>query len=296
MKRLFLSAITVFLVTTIFNSCSKSNMETSSLPNDNFALSDTAKVIMPDLGIEALAQNNARNECGEKYNTFYGPTIHMGNGHARSWINISHDNKALAIGYEITNNALKGLPEDPTAFAASTFVLPLHKKARALTPFDHLVINWNVHGHEPAHVFDIPHFDFHFYKISEAEQMAIPPYPLAPAMFDKNPPEGYMAPSYFHIPQGVPQMGAHWADLLAPELNKGVFTHTFIYGSYDGKVTFEEPMITLAILQSGNTIHKDFRQPIYFSPVNKYYPTRYNIWKDDDNHRHYVSLDMMIWR
>lgn len=296
MKRLILCSVVIVIIMTMFNSCSKIDSKSSSLQKDNFALSDNAKIIMPDLGISGLVQNNARDNSADKYNTFYGPTVQMGNGHARSWVNISHDDKALAIGYEITNDALAGLPEDPTAFAASTFILPLHQKAKPLTPFDHLVINWNVHGHEPQHVFDIPHFDFHFYRIPLADQLAIPPYPLAPALFDNNPPTGYMPALYLHTPGGVPQMGAHWIDLLSPEFNGGTFAYTFIYGSFNGKVTFEEPMITLAILQSGNTIHKDFRQPVYFSPVNKYYPTRYNIWKDNDNNRHYVSLDMMIWR
>lgn len=293
MKKSLLSLVVIPLMITIFISCSKVD-RTPAFPQDDLSLNSSA-IRMPDDGanVNAVSSNSS---SADKYNTFYGPAVQMGNGHARSWVNISHDDKALAIGLELTDGALQGLPEDPQAFDASMFVFPLHQKAKELTPFDHLVINWNVHGHEPPGVYDLPHFDFHFYKISLADQLAIPPYPLAPAKFDLDPPAGYLPPLYLHIPGGVPQMGAHWIDLLSPEFHGQAFTHTFIYGSYDGKVTFAEPMATLATLQSGNTIHKDFRQPQNFSPTNKYYPTRYNIWKDDSNNRHYVSLDEMVWR
>jgi len=237
----------------------------------------------------------------DAYNTFYGPVVQMGNGHARSWINVSHDNKALALGVEITDEALQNLPDIPEEerdfiSGPADFLLPLHQKAKELTPYDHICINWNAHGHEPAGLYDIPHFDFHFYRMTLGEQMTIPPYNLAPTLFDNDPPAGYMPDLYFHAPGGVPEMGAHWIDLLTPELYGQPFTYTFIYGSYNGHVTFNEPMITMATIQGGNTIHKDIRQPLHFSPTNKYYPTQYSIWKDDSNNKHYISLDEMVLR
>jgi hypothetical protein len=230
------------------------------------------------------------------YNTFYGPVVQMGNGRARSWINVSHNNEALAIGVEMTHGALENLPGDPDDFEEASFLLPLHLKAKQLTAYDHIFINWNVHGHEPPGIYDVPHFDFHFYKMTLAEQMAIPPYNVAPLLFDTDPPAGYMPGLYFHGPGGVPQMGAHWVDLLTPELYGQPFTHTLIYGTYNGKVTFHEPMVTLATISGGATIHKEIRQPLYFSPTNKYYPTRYSIWQDNSTNNHYLSLDEMVWR
>ena len=292
--------LTAVTVLTFFISCNKSEIKSTLAQQKDGPFSINELVYMPGYadqftGTTSSPASSLSNKS-DKYNSFYGPAIQMGNGHSRSWVNISHDGKVLGIGVEMTDEALHGLPTDPTAFAASTFILPLHQKAKELTAFDHVTINWNVHGHEPQHVYDRPHFDFHFYKISVADQLAIPIYPVAPAKFDANPPAGFMPPLYLHTPGGVPQMGAHWVNLLAPELNGGIFNHTFIYGSYDGKVTFEEPMITLATLESGNTIHQDIRQPDHYAPVNKYYPTRYNIWENSNNNRHYVSLDEMVWR
>ena len=280
--------ITVALMVT-FVSCKKTDLKSTAPSIESFAATDNANIVVPDV-------SNISQRKSETSNTFYGPQVQMGNGHVRTWVNISHDGKPTAIGVEMTDGALSNLPQDPNDLAAATWALTLHQKAKAVTPFDHVVIDWNVHGHPPVGVYDVPHFDFHFYKISVAAQMAIPPYEVDPSGFDAPIPAGYLPPMYVRIPGGVPQMGAHWFDPTSPEWHGGGFTSTFIYGTYNGHVIFDEPMITLATLQSGNTIQKDIPQPQYFDPSGTYYPTAYSIWKDPATGRHYVSLNNMVWR
>jgi hypothetical protein len=277
---------------TTFISCKKADIKSSTPQIESFAADDNATIVVPAAAGVADRQRGASEKC----NTFYGPQVKMGNGHVRTWVNITHGGKPMAIGVEMTDGALANLPQDPTDFAAATFALTLHQKAKAVTPFDHAVIDWNVHGHEPPGIYDQPHFDFHFYKISTATQMAIPPYGVDPSGFDMLLPAGYMPPIYVRIPGGVPQMGAHWFDPSSPEWQGQLFTNTFIYGTYGGHVIFEEPMITLATLQSGNTIQKDIPQPQYYDPTHTYYPTAYSIWQNPANGRHYVSLNNMMWR
>ncbi|MEO8962129.1 MAG: DUF5602 domain-containing protein [Ginsengibacter sp.] len=286
-----LSIVMIALMVT-FISCKKTDLKSLTPQVESFADNDNATIVVPD----ASGVADRKIHVPDKYNTFYGPQVKMGNGHVRTWVNIRHDGKPMALGVEMTDGALTNLPPDPTDFAAATFALRLHHKAKDVTPFDHSVINWNVHGHEPTHVYDVPHFDFHFYKISLAAQMAIPPYEVDPTGFDVPLPAGYMPPIYVRIPGGVPQMGAHWGDVTSPEFNGGSFTSTFIYGSYNGHVTFDEPMITLALLQSGNTVQKDIAQPLHYDPTHTYYPTQYSIWQNRSNGRHYVSLNNMVWR
>jgi hypothetical protein len=45
-------------------------------------------------------------------------------------------------------------------------------------------------------------------------------------------------------------MGSHFVDITSPEFNGGIFTQTFIFGSYESNVIFYEPMITLDYLLS----------------------------------------------
>ena len=220
-----------------------------------------------------------------KENTYHGSTVQMGAGHARSFITITHHGVPTEIGMEMTAGAITGIPGD---FAV--FVLPLHQKALDATPFEHLTIDWNAHGHPPAAIFTVPHFDFHFYTISNAQRLAIPPYPQAMAAFDSLPPAGYMPAAYFPDPGGVPQMGKHWSDRsVAP----GTFTHTMIYGSYNGRVNFVEPMITLDVFQKRVPFSVAYAQPTRFAE-HTYYPTKYNFYIKDG--KYYVSLSGFVWR
>ena len=268
----------------IFSACQRNN-------NESFKdeLTTQKKIVIPD-----NENSIARNSEEDQYNTFYGPVVQMGEGHARSWVNITHDDKALAIGIEMTEGALQQHDESDDGHGPE-FVFTLHQKAKGLTPFDHLGINWNPGGHPPPGIYTVPHFDFHFYKMPLADRLAIPSYATSPGGFNNIPPAGYIPP-FYRPGEPIEKMGKHWGDLLAPEFQGQPFTHTLIYGSYKGKVIFLEPMITLATLQSGATVHKEIRQPQLFDPINTYYPGRYNIWKNDDNNRHYIALDQMLWR
>ncbi|HET9745507.1 MAG TPA: hypothetical protein VFP97_07340 [Chitinophagaceae bacterium] len=271
----------------LLSACHKNNHE--SFKDE---LTTQEKIVIP-----AEENSIARNSQKDQYNTCYGPTVQFGNGHVRSWVNIAHDNTPLGIGIEFTDGVLDQQHihgNDETH--GHEVLLVLHQKAKALLPFDHLTMGFMAAGHPPPGIYSIPHFDFHFYKMSLADRLAIPTYSQAMTAFNNNPPGGYLPPAYVKGPAGEAQMGAHWMDVLSPEFNGRAFTHTFIYGSYDGKVNFLEPMASLAFLMGGTAAHQAIRQPQFFDPTNTYYPTRYNIWKNQDNNRHYIALDQMVLR
>lgn len=75
-------------------------------------------------------------------------------------------------------------------------------------------------------------------------------------------------------------MGKHWVDSTSPELNGQPFTQTFIYGTYNGKVTFYEPMITLDFLKDNDSFVRSIPQPEKFRKTG-YYPTELRIRKHD---------------
>jgi hypothetical protein len=213
----------------------------------------------------------------------------------RTFATLTHEGVPVMVGVEITDSALYNLPTDPNAVDKETYRLTLHQKARAATIFDHIVAEWNPNGHPPAGIYTVPHFDFHFYRISLAEQNAIPPYEVDPTGFNDLPPAGYIpSPPYFEIPGGVPEMGAHWADATSPEFNGLPFTYTLLYGSYGGKVTFYEPMVTRAFFLSGQNADKAIPQPTLFSPTNAYYQTHYKIWQEGN--KHYIALTDFVLR
>lgn len=215
------------------------------------------------------------------------PGLTMGNGKAQSFFKLDNNGNPLEIGIEMTAGALTGLSQ------GASWVLPLEQKALELTPFNHIYINWNHHGHPPIDLFGAPHFDFHFFTISVGEQMAIPSYSAATSeKFDLLPPAGFIPASYNAESGGVATMGKHWLDDNAPM----PFSHTMIYGSYNGEVNFVEPMITLTVLQGGATINTPYAQPQNFAKAGKWYPTKYNIYKNVQTNKHYVSLSDFVKR
>lgn len=67
------------------------------------------------------------------------------------------------------------------------------------------------------------------------------------------------------------------------------FTRTFLYGSWDGELTFAEPMVTKAFMET----KPDFRAPIatpakYAAPGH--YPTEYRVYWNAVTQEYRVAL------
>ncbi|MBC8005702.1 MAG: DUF5602 domain-containing protein [Verrucomicrobia bacterium] len=200
--------------------------------------------------------------------TFFGPSVAVGNGDARAWVSVDKNGDPKAVGINFSEETLEGLPD-----SLKQFVLPLPAdKGKGF--YTHALIDWNPEGHEPPGTYDKPHFDFHFYIITNEERMAIGPNDTV--KFANAPDSMYVPSAYLHTPGGVPQMGAHWVDLMAPEFTGGVFSKTFVWGSYDGEFIFWEPMITLDYLRTKPNDLISLRQPQAYQQ-DGWYPTKYKI-------------------
>jgi hypothetical protein len=189
------------------------------------------------------------------------------------------------------------------------------------TPYKFVQFDWNPVGHEPAGVYDLPHFDFHFYTVPVAVRNSIvptdPQYAQKAASF---PAQDLRAPFYIDAatPAGappaavtVPEMGLHWLDVRSPELQGMAgkpqdfkpFTKTFIYGSWNGEFIFDEPMITKAYLLSKKT-ETDAAKRDEIIPVSTptkwakpgYYPSAYRITYDASAKEYRVALTQLAAR
>lgn len=266
MKLQFISRLLLCIIAISFFSCQK---DISSTKDDLKSSSDLSKASQ-----------------SQKYNTFYGHKVHLGDGKVRTFVTISHTGIPTDIGIEMTAGALQGLGDEMIQLS-----FPFHKKAGEVTPFDHVLLDWNPHGHEPF-FYELPHFDFHFYMTSEAERKAIS---AASPLMEQLPPLPFWPQGYVPTEGGVPQMGKHWVNPASPEISGGqLFTHTFIYGSYAGKFLFVEPMITRTFLLSNQPVSMSYGQPSQFMVHNTYTPTKYNIYKKDG--KYYITLSDFVWR
>lgn len=228
----------------------------------------------------------------------YGTPVKLGDGRARTYVVLAAKahQAPLEIGIALDARALDGLPTGPGEFSY-LLALPTHAPA----PYQFAELDWNPQGHPPVGIYTVPHFDFHFYTISRDEWNSI--VPTDPVVYAERandlPTGGYVPPGYF-VPGppalvAVPNMGVHWLNALAPELHGQPFTETFIYGSWNGRYTFYEPMITRAFLLS----HPDVTTPIpvpQLYPLAGWYPTSYRVTYDAQAKEYRVALTGLVAR
>ncbi len=222
-----------------------------------------------------------------KERLFKGAVAAFQHGKAWTWYEVDDNDNPVRIAIALDSTAMATLdrnaPGSPGHHHENDITVQLPAKALAGTPFQHIFLGWNPVGHEPEAIYGKPHFDFHFYMTSDDERKAIPAYdPATAVLFDKAPPTGYMPPTYINPGGGVPQMGAHWIDATTSELNGQPFTQTFLYGCYDGKVTFVEPMITEAFILANPSFQRSIPQPAKFQKTG-WYPTKMRIEKKEGN-------------
>lgn len=234
----------------------------------------------------ACSESTPPDESG----TFFGPNVAMASGTVRSYITLDHDGTPIELGLAISENAMNGLPAGSTEY-----VLALPSEASA-TAYKHAVINWQPTGHPPAMVYTVPHFDAHFYLISQAERDAIVlgDAQLAAKMI-RQPGAEFVPPGYL---PGMPstQMGMHWNDPAAPERNGQPFTHTFIYGSYDGAFIFYEPMVTKAFLETKPVgVVTPIKLATQFA-THGYQATSYKVAYDPDAKEYHIALTALVLR
>ena len=210
------------------------------------------------------------------------PATKIGNGTAHTFVQTDASGNPSAIALVLSAHALDGLPRGD-----KEYVVPMPPGSK--TGFDHVTIDWNAHGHAPPHVYDVPHFDFHFYTVSVPQQMAVV-FPKG----EKDPAgrvtDRALVPAGYTIPPdtAVPMMGVHAIDPSGPEF-AGKFTSTFLYGYYKNKLIFVEPMITRKFLLSHPNATYVIPTPAKYSTPG-YYPTKYSVRYDPAQSAYVIEL------
>jgi hypothetical protein len=230
--------------------------------------------------------------------TFSGPSQELGNGTVKTYVTLDDGGQPTEVGLRLTPTALEGLPESGT-----TLMIDFPDQA-ADTAFDHVMLNWNPLGHEPAGLFGRPHFDFHFDMADMATMEAITPDdPDYAAKAERLPGAKYVPQDYAVAPgapvaaQAVPNMGVHLIDASDTSLvpDQYDFTQIIINGVWDGRYTFIEPMITRDWLLTEPDLEQPLKQPEAYQETG-YYPTTYAVRVDQQADEYVVSLGGLTMR
>jgi hypothetical protein len=202
---------------------------------------------------------------------WYGAASALGDGTVRTYTQ-RRQGVPLAIGAVFPSSMLTNLPADysdghhcfdvdgngsvdPMMECAGGYERPLNVPVQPDVPVKWALVNWNSHGHGAMGVYTYPHFDFHFYVQSKAERDAIRVGPCGIvvncddyATGAKPLPSKYFPAGYSDIGAVEVAMGNHLVDQSGPEWQGQPFMRTFVYGAYNARISFLEPMISLAFL------------------------------------------------
>ncbi|MGW5446793.1 hypothetical protein [Streptomyces asiaticus] len=116
-------------------------------------------------------------------------------------------------------------------------------------PFSWLMFNWQKNGHGPTHVFDKPHFDMHFFiqDFAARNQIRTGSCNLVINCDDdataKKPVPAPYAPEGWGLPGAAGRMGNHIINPNAAPANGEPFTQAFAYGTWNGHISFWEPVV-----------------------------------------------------
>jgi hypothetical protein len=289
---------------------------------------NAARTTNSRLSLRATGGSVAENDPSLKRE--YGPAVRLGTGLARTYVAVdARSNAPVEVGVALSELSMGGLPApmvmssgsgDPHAHVDyHEYILNMPKLNG--TPYTFVELDWNPGGHEPAGVYDVPHFDFHFYTVEKSVRDGIDPVSLGKDAFMAKsgnlPAEDQRAPSYTALSapgtpvMAVPRMGTHWVDVRTPEL-QGLFgrpeaylpfTTTFLHGSWDGQFIFDEPMITRAfIMERRNATSAADRDRVIPLGTPKryaqsgYYPSAYRITWDAEQKEYRIALTQLVRR
>jgi Domain of unknown function (DUF5602) len=239
----------------------------------------------------------------------YGAPVALGNGQARTYV--LTDRKSghpVEVGIALSAESLDSLPRLSAEHAPGThgpsreYLLEL--PAGNPTPYRFVEVDWNPMGHGGP--YTAPHFDFHFYRVPLSVRNEIVLEDPAFAEKAARLPAGEEMPAGYvssHVllkttpaAMTVPRMGLHWLDVKSPELppSNRPFTTTFIVGSWNGQVIFDEPMVTRDFIlaqRTGPATADSIPLPLAqrYVPAG-YYPVSYAVRWDSGSREYRIAL------
>jgi hypothetical protein len=189
----------------------------------------------------------------------------LGKGYVQTVYRLAGNHAPVMIGITVSDSAMQTMPITPAHDGTTCFdvngdgTVDPDKECgsgheRVLwfpdvdgLPFKWMLFNWQPRGHGPAHIFDKPHFDLHFFIQDYYARNAIRTGPCPAVLLNcddfekaKKPVPDPFNPIGFGAPGAAGRMGNHIADLNAPPFTPGPFTQAFVYGTYDAHITFWE--------------------------------------------------------
>ena len=140
-----------------------------ALLTSSFLFSACQKDVIMNSGNDANSSITAGNEISAMASgtTYFGNNVILGKGHIRTYVTQDKSGKPVDMGIEFSEAAINtvDMPMKHSGMHCNTYNLRFHPNATKMLPYNHVSLDWAQMGHGPEGVFDVPHFDVHFYMI-----------------------------------------------------------------------------------------------------------------------------------
>ncbi|MHB8471834.1 MAG: hypothetical protein ACYDC8_03070 [Gammaproteobacteria bacterium] len=280
---------------------------------------DNTVSVNPDVAEKIVRNGGYLGPCAT-----YGDKRSLGDGYFQTYSQLQPDGSPWGIGVEFPKSTFNNLPttrhDGMSCFdvdgngriemdgnanhveeCANGHELVLNFPFQTkVAPFKYVQLNWQPYGHVGG-VYAIPHIDFHFFiqDFVARNLIRVGPCRGVTNCDDYNTarkpvPAMYMHPDFVDVGAVVARMGNHYLDLNSPEYHGHTFDETFVYGTYDGKLTFWEIPTTIDYLKTDPSTCTDIRQP-YAYQESGYYPARYCIRYRPRLQDYTVSLEGFVF-
>ena len=246
--------------------------------------------------------------------------ISFGNGNIQTYLQINPDGVPFAYGITFPETILEGLPSKdvPSDFqncfdadengiisekecigGHSRFLF--YPKNKLKTEIRWSTFNYSPIGRLPPGVYDLPLFEFRFHlrDFFEVNSIKLGPCPGLIncedyALAAKELPEKYIPKGYANLNMIEGKVGNLLMDTYGPEFDpKKKFRNSFIWGAFNGKISFFEVMVSLERLKEKKSGCYPIRQAESYEKL-AYYPTKYCIKYWENKKQFFVSLEGFV--
>ncbi|GMU06183.1 hypothetical protein [Corallococcus caeni] len=250
--------------------------------------------------------------------------VSFGDGYVQSIVQKNPDGSVKAIGVTVDQAAMDTLPmlpnlptndgqtcwdtnndgvTDPEKECNGGHERVLWFPKMKDVPFQWIMFNWQGRGHGPIGAFDKGHFDLHFFMQDFVKRNFIRTGPCGVytdcndyAKAIKDPPAPFY-PTGFENQKGVSaRMGNHLADIAESPFNGEPFTQAFVYGAYDGHITYFETVVEGGFAKSKPAEDCRVIKAPPAMEVSGLYPTRYCFRYREDRGDYLMTLEDFEYR
>ncbi len=281
------------------------------------------------VALTALNFQGCRPERSGENLVVRGKAVELGQGSVQSYAELRPDGGLAAIGVAVKERSLERLPssmklvlegvgncsdvdgdgefdarDECVINHALDVPLPKELERDVHQPVQWVSLTWYPQGHNRPGVYNLAHFDLRLHLMSREASQGIGSgacgMMIACEDFERATmpvPEPYLPEDYVDVGAALPGLGNHLVDSTLPGFGEPIqdLTQAFVYGAYDGHLTFWQVLATHSYLEQKPSECAPIKQPREWE-ISGFYPTQRCVRWVPGRREYTVTLEGFTYR